>query len=92
MSIAIFFTLASCALPWIAYYVADWKLFAVITSAPLCLAIFTPFVVPESARLVELDGIFVLLNLKDRKRLETEVRRFQSAFEHLACQASQECG
>lgn len=54
MSIAIFFTTASCALPWIAYYVADWKLFAIITSAPLGLAIFTPFVVPESARFVEL--------------------------------------
>ncbi|CRK95636.1 CLUMA_CG009094, isoform A [Clunio marinus] len=50
MSIAIFFTMASCALPWIAYYLADWKLFAIVTSAPLFLAIFTPFVVPESAR------------------------------------------
>lgn len=53
MSIAIFFTMATCALPWIAYFVADWKLFAIITSAPLGLAIFTPFVVPESARFVE---------------------------------------
>jgi len=50
MSIAIFFTTASCALPWIAYYIADWKMFAIVTSAPLLLAIFTPFVVPESAR------------------------------------------
>lgn len=50
MSIAIFFTCASCALPWIAYYVADWKLFTIITSAPLILALFTPWVVPESAR------------------------------------------
>lgn len=50
MSIAIFFTIASTALPWIAYYIADWRLLAVVTSAPLCLAVFTPFVVPESAR------------------------------------------
>lgn len=50
MSIAIFFTAATCALPWIAYYIADWKMFAIVTSAPLVLAIFTPFVVPESAR------------------------------------------
>lgn len=50
MSIALFFTTASCALPWIAYYLADWKLFAIITSAPLVLAIFTPLLVPESAR------------------------------------------
>lgn len=50
MSIALFFTLASTALPWIAYYIADWKLFAIITSAPLALAILTPWIVPESAR------------------------------------------
>ncbi|XP_055534267.1 organic cation transporter protein [Wyeomyia smithii] len=50
MSIALFFTAASCGLPWIAYYLADWKLFAIVTSAPLVLAIFTPLVVPESAR------------------------------------------
>lgn len=52
MSIALFFTTASCALPWIAYYLANWKLFAIVTSAPLALAIFTPLLVPESARLV----------------------------------------
>ncbi|XP_041771720.1 carcinine transporter [Anopheles merus] len=50
MSIALFFTTASCALPWIAYYLADWKTFAIVTSAPLALAILTPLVVPESAR------------------------------------------
>ncbi|XP_016955514.1 organic cation transporter protein [Drosophila biarmipes] len=50
MSIAIFFTGAACLLPWIAYFIADWKLLAIVTSAPLLLAIFTPFMVPESAR------------------------------------------
>ncbi|XP_058458866.1 organic cation transporter protein [Malaya genurostris] len=50
MSIALFFTTASCMLPWIAYYLANWKLFAIVTSAPLALAIFTPLLVPESAR------------------------------------------
>lgn len=50
MSIAIFFTMASCSLPWIAYYLGDWKMFAIITSSPLALAIFTPICVPESAR------------------------------------------
>ncbi|XP_002035519.2 organic cation transporter protein [Drosophila sechellia] len=50
MSIAIFFTGAACLLPWIAYFLADWKLLAIVTSAPLLLVIFTPFVVPESAR------------------------------------------
>ncbi|XP_075161063.1 organic cation transporter protein-like [Haematobia irritans] len=50
MSIAIFFTMAACILPWIAYYLANWKLLAIVTSAPLALAIFTPLLVPESAR------------------------------------------
>lgn len=50
MSIALFFTLASCALPFIALFISDWKIFAIVTSVPLGLAFITPFVVPESAR------------------------------------------
>lgn len=50
MSIAIFFTIAACILPWIALYVADWQLLTLVTSAPLCLALLTPWLVPESAR------------------------------------------
>ncbi|XP_047106772.1 organic cation transporter protein-like [Schistocerca piceifrons] len=50
MSIALYFTLASCLLPWIAYFVADWKLLCIATSVPLLLALVTPWVVPESAR------------------------------------------
>ncbi|XP_011201961.1 organic cation transporter protein [Bactrocera dorsalis] len=50
MSIALFFTAAACILPWIAYFIADWKLFAIVTSAPLILVVLTPFVIPESAR------------------------------------------
>ncbi|OWR51601.1 Ectonucleotide pyrophosphatase/phosphodiesterase family member 4 [Danaus plexippus plexippus] len=50
MSIAVYFTFAACLLPWIALAVADWKMYTLITSVPLVLAIFTPCVVPESAR------------------------------------------
>lgn len=50
MSIALFFTFAASILPWIALWCDDWKLLAIVTSAPLLLAVFTPFVVPESAR------------------------------------------
>ncbi|KAK6644865.1 hypothetical protein RUM43_001138 [Polyplax serrata] len=50
MSIAIFFTIAACVLPWIAIYVSDWRIFCIITSSPLILAVFTPWMVPESAR------------------------------------------
>lgn len=50
MSIALFFTFAACILPWIAILCNDWKLLAIVTSSPLLLAIFTPLLVPESAR------------------------------------------
>lgn len=50
MSIALFFTLASCALPWIAYYLADWRMTCIATSVPLVLAVVAPWLVPESAR------------------------------------------
>nr|CAH7757724.1 unnamed protein product [Callosobruchus chinensis] len=53
MSIAIFFTFAASILPWIAYYVADWRVLCYVTSAPLALAVFTPWLVPESARKFE---------------------------------------
>uniref|UniRef100_A0A1B0F9D3 Major facilitator superfamily (MFS) profile domain-containing protein n=1 Tax=Glossina morsitans morsitans TaxID=37546 RepID=A0A1B0F9D3_GLOMM len=50
LSFALFFTTAACLLPWLAYYLANWRLFALITSAPLVLAIFTFLILPESAR------------------------------------------
>ncbi|CAG2058538.1 unnamed protein product [Timema podura] len=50
MSIALYFTLASCILPWMAYFIADWRMLCVATSVPLALAIITPWIVPESAR------------------------------------------
>lgn len=50
MSIAIFFTIAACMLPWIALYLKSWQLLAFVTSAPLCLSLLTPWLLPESAR------------------------------------------
>ncbi|CAH1169608.1 unnamed protein product [Phaedon cochleariae] len=50
MSIAIFFTFAASILPWLAYYLADWRLLCYVTSAPLAFAVLTPWLVPESAR------------------------------------------
>lgn len=50
MSIALFFGTAACTIPWIALYLNDWRLMAICTSAPLLLSIFTPWIVPESAR------------------------------------------
>ncbi|KAF5281004.1 hypothetical protein FQA39_LY05209 [Lamprigera yunnana] len=50
MSIALFFTGASCVLPWIAWFLGDWRMLCIATSAPLVLAVLTPWCVPESAR------------------------------------------
>ncbi|KZC09853.1 Organic cation transporter protein [Dufourea novaeangliae] len=50
MSIAMFFTFAACILPWIAYWLADWRMTCIATSVPLVLAVVTPWVIPESAR------------------------------------------
>lgn len=50
MSIALFFTFAACILPWIALWLSDWRLLTIVTSTPLLLAIFTPWLIPESAR------------------------------------------
>ncbi|KAG4065765.1 hypothetical protein HA402_012443 [Bradysia odoriphaga] len=50
MGTAIFFGLGSLTMPWIAYGVSDWRILSIVLSAPLVLAIFTPWIVPESAR------------------------------------------
>lgn len=50
MSIAIFFTAAACLLPWIAVWLHNWQMLSIVTSAPLLLAVLTPWLVPESAR------------------------------------------
>ncbi|KAK9506717.1 hypothetical protein O3M35_008602 [Rhynocoris fuscipes] len=50
MSIALFFTLASCLLPWLALWLNDWRWFVIVTSLPLLAAFIAPCFVPESAR------------------------------------------
>ncbi|XP_017777599.1 PREDICTED: organic cation transporter protein-like [Nicrophorus vespilloides] len=56
MSIAIFFTFASTILPWIALWVADWRMLSITTSAPLFICLLTPWIVPESARWLASQG------------------------------------
>lgn len=60
MSIAIYFTMATCLLPWMAYFIANWKMLCIATSVPLLLVVVTPWIVPESARYVT----YVLAELK----------------------------
>ena len=46
----LFYTMGSMIMPWMAYFIADWKIFAIATSVPLASVIFTPFILPESVR------------------------------------------
>lgn len=50
MSIAIFFAIAMCSIPWIAIWTKDWKVFTLATSVPMAFIFFIPFLIPESAR------------------------------------------
>ncbi|XP_002026430.2 organic cation transporter protein [Drosophila persimilis] len=82
MSIAIFFTGAACLLPWIAYFVADWKWLTIVTSAPLLLVVFTPLIVPESARWLVAQGkvdkaISILKKLERRNGRQVPAQTYQ---------------
>lgn len=50
MGTAIYVGFGSLIMPWIAWWVSDWKLLSIVLSAPLLAALITPYVVPESAR------------------------------------------
>ena len=50
MSFGIYFAIAASILPWVAYWVSDWKTLSVISALPLVVAFVTPWIVPESAR------------------------------------------
>ncbi|KAL1452485.1 hypothetical protein WDU94_006713 [Cyamophila willieti] len=50
MNIAIFFTIATTGLPWIAYFTKNWQLLTIITSMTLLIGAVVLFIVPESAR------------------------------------------
>ncbi|XP_058789019.1 organic cation transporter protein-like [Phymastichus coffea] len=50
MSFGIYFAFAATMLPWIAYWIADWKILSIVAALPLVIAFITPWIVPESAR------------------------------------------
>jgi hypothetical protein len=54
--LAVFLTLGAGSLPWIAYALADWRLFSIITSAPIAVIVVAWWLVPESARWLVLKG------------------------------------
>ncbi|XP_046636167.1 solute carrier family 22 member 5-like [Daphnia pulicaria] len=54
--LAVFLTLGAGSLPWIAYALADWRLFSIVTSAPIGAIVVAWWLVPESARWLVLKG------------------------------------
>jgi len=59
MSFGIYFAAAAGLLPWIAYWIADWRILSVVTAFPLIVAFLGPWLIPESARYF----IPIILNL-----------------------------
>ena len=54
--LAVFLTLGAASLPWIAYALADWRLFSIATSAPMAVTLLAWWFVPESARWLVITG------------------------------------
>lgn len=52
MSVGTYFTAAMCLIPWLAIWSQEWRIFTMVTAAPLALALLAPLVLPESARYV----------------------------------------
>ncbi|XP_028166460.1 organic cation transporter protein-like, partial [Ostrinia furnacalis] len=50
MSIALYFGGGCLILPWLAYWIADWRTLLLGTSLPMLVVLAAPLVVPESAR------------------------------------------
>lgn len=50
MSFGIYFAIAASILPWVAYWIADWRILSVASAIPLLAAFVAPWTVPESAR------------------------------------------
>lgn len=50
MSFGLYFAVAAGLLPWIAYWIADWRILSMATACPMIVAFIAPWIVPESAR------------------------------------------
>ncbi|KAH0945542.1 hypothetical protein HN011_010349 [Eciton burchellii] len=50
VAFGVYFAIGSTVLPWIAYYVANWRFFAYVTAIPMMNVFITPWILPESAR------------------------------------------
>ncbi|GAB1867835.1 Solute carrier family 22 member 3 [Camponotus japonicus] len=56
MSFGIYFAFAASILPWVAYWIANWRILSVVTAFPMIVAFLSPWIVPESARWYIMSG------------------------------------
>ncbi|XP_017878840.1 carcinine transporter-like isoform X2 [Ceratina calcarata] len=50
VAFGLYFAVASTVLPWMAYYIANWRYFTYVSALPLLSVFITPWILPESAR------------------------------------------
>ncbi|XP_043248758.1 carcinine transporter-like isoform X1 [Colletes gigas] len=50
VAFGIYFAVASTILPWMAYYISNWRLFTYVNALPFLSVFITPWILPESAR------------------------------------------
>ncbi|XP_043271479.1 carcinine transporter-like isoform X2 [Venturia canescens] len=55
-SFGLYFALAASILPWMAFWIADWRILSVVTAVPLVTAFLGPWLAPESARWYLMSG------------------------------------
>lgn len=58
VAFGLYFAVGSTVLPWIAYYIANWRFFAYVSAVPMMSVFITPWILPESARYDILSSIF----------------------------------
>lgn len=50
VAFGVYFAIGSSMLPWMAYYLADWRKLCYFSAVPLVCCLITPWILPESAR------------------------------------------
>lgn len=50
VAFGLYFAVGTTILPWIAYYIANWRFFAYVSAVPMMSIFVTPWILPESAR------------------------------------------
>jgi len=46
----VFYCITAMALPWMAYGIANWRIFCLVTSIPLAFVIFVPLIMSEAGK------------------------------------------